>query len=118
MRRLVDLVKLSRLDYLIRRQATGSPEQLADKLGLSRSTLFDFISFLKQDMGAPIRYNRNRPSYIYDYVPKFHLGFEKDRLNSTELYNTIGGIEEKPDNDDFIIDDDFSFNLDADDIGF
>lgn len=41
MRRLVDLVKIDRLDNLIRRKATGNPEELAERLELSRSSLFD-----------------------------------------------------------------------------
>ncbi len=94
MRRLVDLVRLSRLDRLIRMKATGSPEQLAEKLGLSRSTLFEDISFLKEEMGAPISYDRHRPSYFYEYIPKFNLGFEQDKLASFENLAIVGGTRD------------------------
>jgi hypothetical protein len=53
MKRLVDLVKLDRLD-----QAIGTPEQLSKRVGLSRSSLFDFIAFLRDEMRAPIRYSK------------------------------------------------------------
>lgn len=76
MKRLVDLIKLDRLDALVRRQATGSPEQLSGRLGMSRSSLFELIAFLRDEMQAPIRYSKNLRSYIYEYVPKFYLGFE------------------------------------------
>lgn len=93
MKRLVDLVKLDRLDNLIRRQATGSPTELAKRLGLSRSSLFEFIVFLRVEMNAPIHYNKCISSYVYTYPPKFYLGFERDRTNQTELYHIEGGID-------------------------
>ncbi|MDR1552687.1 MAG: hypothetical protein LBS69_04395 [Prevotellaceae bacterium] len=113
MRRLVDLVKLDRLDSLIRRHATGSPVQLAARLEMSRSSLFEFISFLRYEMQAPIQYSKSHNSYIYEYVPKFYLGFEKERLSSSMLYNTYGKNDddgkvysENDNSDDFILDDD------------
>ena len=94
MKKLVDLVKLDRLDGLIRRAATGSPEELAKRLGMSRSSLFEFIAYLKEEMRAPIIYNAARPSYMYSYTPKFYLGFEMENdenLASRELNETYGG---------------------------
>ena len=76
MSRLVDLVKLARLDHLIRHQATGNPDELAERLDISRSTLFELIAYLKEEMNAPIVYDRDRLSYTYSYPPKFYLGFE------------------------------------------
>jgi len=93
MKRLVDLEKLDRLDNLIRRKATGCPDELAKRLGLSRSSLFEFISFLRDVMEAPIHYNKYIPSYIYTYPTKFHLNFERERLNETLMFDVQGGNE-------------------------
>jgi len=93
MKHLVDLVKLDRLDNLIRRKATGKPEDLAKRLGLSRSTLFEIISYLRGEMNAPIVYNRYNSSYEYSYPPKFYLGFERDRLNQIGMETVYGGFE-------------------------
>lgn len=78
MKRLVDLAMLDRLDCLTRRQATGPPEILADRLGISLSTLHEYIMYMQITLKAPIRYNKYVQSYVYDYLPDFHLGFEKD----------------------------------------
>ena len=120
MKRLVDLVKLDRLDNLIRRAATGSPENLAERLEMSRSSLFELIAFLRVEMGAPIIYNKSRPSYMYSYNPRFYLGFERDRFNTFEMVNAdVSGINnEKRNNkikveindDDLILDNDIDFN--------
>lgn len=107
MRRLVDLVKLNRLNHLIRRQATGTPEELAERLDISRSSLFEIISYLREEMQAPILYDKYIRSYVYEYLPKFHLGFERDRLSETEMYKAMAGRKE---DDDIILDDDIDFN--------
>jgi hypothetical protein len=119
MRRLIDLVKLERLDGLIRRHATGSPALLAERLGMSRSSLFEFIAFLRDDMRAPVRYSQSSNSYIYEYTPKFYLGFEKERLSPAVLQDTYGGgvddgkvclKDDDDDSDDVVLDDDLNFN--------
>jgi hypothetical protein len=118
MRRLVDLVKLERLDGLIRRHATGSPGELAERLGMSRSSLFELIAFLRDSMRAPVRYSQRFNSYIYEYIPRFYLGFEKERLSTAVLRDTYGGgdddgkdcLKEEEDSDDAVLDDDLNFN--------
>ncbi|MDR2057971.1 MAG: hypothetical protein LBP83_06785 [Dysgonamonadaceae bacterium] len=117
MKKLVDLVKLDRLDNLIRREATGTPDELAEKLRMSRSNLFEFISFLKYEMSAPIFYNKVKASYIYTYVPKFYLGFEMNKLQKTEMYAIISSIGEEKvidnkgkDTKNFVFDDNTLFN--------
>jgi hypothetical protein len=119
MRRLVDLVKLERLDGLIRRHATGSPGELAERLGMSRSSLFELIAFLRDDMRAPVRYSQHFNSYVYEYIPRFYLGFEKERLSATVLRDTYGRgdddgkdclKDDDDDSDDVVLDDDLNFN--------
>ena len=118
MKRLVDLLKLERLDTLIRRAATGSPEKLAERLEMSRSNLFNLISFLKEEMKAPIVYSAQRLSYIYTYTPKFYLNFDRDQLKTDEMENIYGGNDENEENNkaknnnisEFILDDDIDFN--------
>ena len=85
MKQLVDLVLLDRLDFLIRLQATGTPKRLAARLEISRATLFEYISYMRKTLHAPIRYNEYSQSYTYDYVPDFYLGFEKDRTCNPRL---------------------------------
>jgi len=108
MNKLVDLVKLDRLDRLIRLHATGTPDALRATLDMSRSSLFELLSFLRFDMQAPLRYNKYIPSYVYDYPPRFYLGFEKDRLNPDEQMDVIGGLK----NEDMASDDDDRLNPD------
>lgn len=57
---------LKRLDLLIRRKATGTPMQLARRLGVSRASVFRYLNELKS-VGAPIQYCKVRQSYFYEY---------------------------------------------------
>ena len=45
--------KLKRIDYLIARKSTGSPAMLAEKLEISETTLFEYLSIMSE-CGAPI----------------------------------------------------------------
>ena len=78
MKKLVDLSMLDRLDHLVRRCGTGTPHELARRLEISDSTLYEIISYMKITLKASIRYNPYIQSFMYDYMPHFYLGFEKD----------------------------------------
>ena len=121
MKKLVDLVKIQRLDFLIRHEATGNPNNLAKKLEISRRSLFNLFDFLKVELNAPISYNKSRESYVYDYLTKFHLGFEKNdetinvnRNDNEKGQKIINGNKKKKQStqmdDNFTLDDDIDFN--------
>lgn len=62
---LEQLRLLRRLHDLIQRKATGSTEELAYKLRISRSSLYRKIEILKQ-FGAPVKYDHDRNCYYYE----------------------------------------------------
>ncbi|MBK9491342.1 MAG: HTH domain-containing protein [Haliscomenobacter sp.] len=58
------LDRLKRLDTLIHQGKTGAPDELARRLDLSRSQLYNILDELK-DLGAPIEYDRSARSFYY-----------------------------------------------------
>ena len=124
MNRLVDLEKLNRMDGLIRQATTGTPNELAKRLNMSLNGLLEMVTFLKDVMKAPIAYVSSRPSYVYEYMPKFHLGFDREstevnKLKSEKTAHVYGCRESKNkkikveveiNDDDFILDSDLNFN--------
>ncbi len=46
---------LKRIDALVRRKATGTSKQLANRLGISRTSVFRYIKYLKT-FGGSIAY--------------------------------------------------------------
>jgi DeoR/GlpR family transcriptional regulator of sugar metabolism len=57
--------RTKRLDALIRKRATGSPDDLARRMGVSEATVYRWLQELKQ-FGLPVRYCRRRKTYLYD----------------------------------------------------
>ena len=66
--------RLRRMDDLIRRKATGTPEEFALRMGVQKSTLLLYVKELRK-IGAEITYNRDRQSYQYEGKKKFRIGF-------------------------------------------
>lgn len=72
------IFRLERIDYLIRKKATGTPSTLAQKLGVSDRCLHYYIKLMKEDLKAPIKFCRHRNSYFYEGEGRFHFCFYKE----------------------------------------
>ena len=83
--------RMKRIDQLVRLQATGTPKDLATKLKISKSTVFEYISVMKA-MNAPIKYNSFTETYYYKEKGTFELGYKLQELTSEELKNTNAGF--------------------------
>lgn len=59
------LKRLERLDYLIRIKGTGTPANLAHRLGVSERCIYSYIQLMKE-RGAPIKFSKDRKSYYYE----------------------------------------------------
>jgi predicted DNA-binding transcriptional regulator YafY len=71
------LHRLIRLDYLIHLKSTGTPANCAQKIGISERSLYDYLKVLK-NMGAPIKFSRNRGTYYYNQEGRFRISFISD----------------------------------------
>ena len=65
---------IERIDRLIRMQATGSPEYLASRLGISKPTLYRIIRTMKT-LNAPMVYDYSLQSFVYEKAVGFQFGF-------------------------------------------
>jgi hypothetical protein len=61
----MDLTKIERMCSLIRSNATGRPDEFARRMGMSSRTMFNYISFMKSSLNAPIEYCNKMQSYYY-----------------------------------------------------
>jgi len=64
--------KLAQIDQLIRTEATGSPENFACKLRLAKSTMYEYINYMKE-LGAEIIFDRHRNCFKYKRPCKLQL---------------------------------------------
>ncbi len=68
--------RLERIDQLIRIKATGTPTELANKLGISERSVYEYLNLMKE-FGAPIKFNSYRQSYYYDQEGSFNISFQR-----------------------------------------
>ena len=72
---LNDIPRLKKLDRLIRFGATGSPDELAEKMNVSRATIFRVIARYKEEFDAPVYFDKRINSYCYEYPGKLIVRF-------------------------------------------
>lgn len=71
---------IERIDQLIKMKATGSARDLAKRLNVSKSTMYEIIDTMK-NMGAEIEYCNHRKSYYYIHEKVLAIGFvEKSKI--------------------------------------
>jgi hypothetical protein len=82
-----DLFLLQQVDYLIRIRATGTPEQLANRLGICKRNALRLIAQLR-DVGFPVAYDKFR--FTYYYTREVKISFELI-VDNTHLLKIKGG---------------------------
>ncbi len=65
---------IERIDRLIRLRATGTPESMASRLGISKTKLYRIINIMKR-FNAPVIYDLEKKSFIYENSVGFNFGF-------------------------------------------
>jgi len=80
MKILEQLERLKRLDQLIRLKMTGTPKELARRLKISKSTIYNLINVMKCQ-GANIYYCATCQSFCYAGETYFYFGFFSQKLN-------------------------------------
>ena len=69
------IMRLQAMDKLIQLKATGNASEFAQKVALSRSTIYKYLEILK-DLGAPIDYCTKRRTYYYQKPVKLEIAFK------------------------------------------
>lgn len=81
---LRNLARAERIHRLIKFKRTGTPENFANKMDMSLSSLYGVLKELRE-LGAPIGYCKFRESYHYTEPVEFKVGFESPSLSQQEL---------------------------------
>ncbi len=56
---------LLQFDRLIQRKTNGNCDVIARKLGISRRTVFRLITYMRQELNAPIIFDNQKQRYTY-----------------------------------------------------
>lgn len=63
------------MDRLISLESTGPPNEFAEKIGIKRSSLFEYLKELKI-LGVEIKYSQKKLSYYYSNNKRIRIGVE------------------------------------------
>ncbi len=80
------------MDTLISMKATGTPDIFAEKMGVKRSTLFQYLQEMRS-MGVDIRYSCYRQSYYYADNRRIKIRLESTFSSFTSNENFRKGKE-------------------------
>lgn len=70
------LKNLQRLIEAIEQQSTGNAHKLSQKLNVSERMVYNYLDVLKNEFGAPIKYNRAMKSYFFTEEGKIELRWQ------------------------------------------
>lgn len=88
------LNRLEQIDHLIRTKATGTPKEMAQKLGISERAWYKIRDELINDLNFPIAYCSIQRTYYYTASGKFEAGFKY--MTNEQKENLNGGWSYKP----------------------
>jgi predicted DNA-binding transcriptional regulator YafY len=83
MKLIEQIERINRLHELIRYRRTGTPPELAKRLGLSTSMIYKTIEELKHQ-GVPIEYSRQLQTYYYSHLYMMSIKIDFRRLKDEE----------------------------------
>ena len=83
--------RLQKLHLLISEQKTGTPKELAKKLGISRSYLYIMIEDVKM-LNMHVIYSRKNKTFFYEIDNIFDISLNIKKLSNDELRNTNAGL--------------------------
>ena len=82
--------KLLRINTLVKLRATGSPKELAAKLGISERSVYEYIHNMKE-LGAPIAFSYYHNSYIYYIDGELVITFAINEVEKNEARDISAG---------------------------
>ena len=62
----MDVRIITKLHEYINKERTGTPKELAKKLGVSERTVYSYISYMRTEMNAPIVFDNQKGNYLYE----------------------------------------------------
>ncbi len=77
------LDNLQRLVEAIEQKSTGNAREIAKKLNVSERMVYNYLDVLKNEFGAPIKFNRSTQSYYFTEAGSLDLSWKDEELNNS-----------------------------------
>jgi hypothetical protein len=89
------LDRIGKMHKLVQRQRTGTPEEFAKQLGVSRTSLYELIDELRS-RGAPILYSKSTKTFFYSQPYDIAITCSLRPLSYVEEKENAGGTNISP----------------------
>jgi predicted DNA-binding transcriptional regulator YafY len=89
------LDRINMMHKHVSRQKTGTPEEFATRLGVSRTSLYELIDELRS-RGAPISYSKSAKTFFYSQPYDIAVTCLLRPLTITEEKENAGGVSFSP----------------------
>lgn len=86
--------RIDKINKLIQAERTGSPQELARRIGIQRSTLYEYLEYLKS-LGLKISYDRTNFTFFYasNHKLELHFAMKVKELSNTDQNKISGGFQ-------------------------
>ena len=86
------LDRISLMHTLVVRRKTGTPDEFARQLGISRTSLYELLDEMKL-RGAPIGYSKSCRTFFYEYPFEIDITCSLRSLSYNEEKKLSGGLK-------------------------
>ena len=83
--------RLEKIDKLVRENKTGTPHEFAEKVGISRRQLYNYIEELRS-YGIEIRYSRKNQNFHFENNRRLKINFNCEVIDAGDQQKTSGGF--------------------------
>ena len=90
MKTIQQLERLRKIHQLIKKRNTGSPNELANRLKISRRQLYNVIEYLKE-IEAPLIFSRKNNTFYYEHEFDLLINVNVQVMVNEELRTIYGG---------------------------
>jgi len=91
MKAIEQLIRLKRINELIKAESTGTPDEFANSLNISRRQLYEYISYIK-DLGVDISYSKRLRTFYLCNGHELAVSCNIKVISKSESIDINGGF--------------------------
>jgi len=92
MKLIQHIERLEKIEKLIQQSQTGTPDEFAGKIGISRRQLYNYLEEIRS-YGIDIRYSRIHQSFRFENNKRLKIHFACEVIDPSSKQQTYGGAQ-------------------------
>mgnify|MGYP006292485855 len=92
MKLIQHIERLEKIEKLIHQSQTGTPDEFAGKIGISRRQLYNYLEEIRS-YGIDIRYSRRHQSFLFKNNKRLKIHFACELIDPAAKQKIHGGVQ-------------------------